>query len=72
MLVDAKNGAIDRDFPDADAPVFAVTSDGNGGWYIGGRFDHVGRVARNGIAHIRSDGSLDRGFVPALPAGAIV
>ncbi|HEY5159944.1 MAG TPA: PQQ-binding-like beta-propeller repeat protein [Gaiellaceae bacterium] len=72
MLVDAKNGAIDRDFPDADAPVFAVTSDGNGGWYIGGRFDYVGRVARNGIAHIRSDGSLDRGFVPALPGGAIV
>ena len=44
--------------------VQAVASDGSGGWYIGGQFTHVGGVARNNIAHIRADHSVDPAFDP--------
>jgi hypothetical protein len=44
--------------------VNAVASDGSGGWYIGGLFTHVGGVARNNIAHIRADHSVDPAFDP--------
>jgi trimeric autotransporter adhesin len=44
--------------------VQAVASDGSGGWYIGGLFTHVGGVARNNIAHIRADHSVDPAFDP--------
>jgi hypothetical protein len=44
--------------------VNAVASDGSGGWYIGGLFTHIGGVARNNIAHIRADHSVDPAFDP--------
>lgn len=44
--------------------VQAVASDGSGGWYIAGLFTHVGGVARNNIAHIRADHSVDPDFDP--------
>ena len=37
----------------------AVISDGNGGWYIGGSFTYVNGIARNKLAHIKPDGTLD-------------
>ena len=48
------------------APAFAlaVVDDGAGGYYIGGRFDAVGGVARRDLAHILPDGSLDPAFAP--------
>jgi hypothetical protein len=42
--------------------ILAVASDGSSGWYIGGLFTHVGGVARNNIAHIRADHSVDPAF----------
>jgi hypothetical protein len=39
-------------------------SDGAGGFYIGGLFTAVGGIARNNVAHILSDGSLDLNFNP--------
>lgn len=39
--------------------VNTVVSDGAGGWYIGGEFTQVGAVARNYIAKINADGSLN-------------
>ena len=47
-----------------DGTLQAVASDGSGGWYIGGLFTHVGGVARNNIAHIRADHSVDPAFDP--------
>jgi outer membrane protein assembly factor BamB len=70
VLIDAKTGAVDHDFPDANGRISAISSDGKGGWYVGGDFDHIGLKPRNGLAHLRSDGTLERGFVPALPSGA--
>ena len=70
-IIDAKTGAIDESFPDIDFKnyglVNAAISDGSDGWYIGGTFSRIGEVSRNGLARLRSDGSLDAGFVPRLP-----
>ena len=44
--------------------VFSAASDGAGGWYIGGDFDHVGGVARQGLAHIRPDHTVDPSWDP--------
>ena len=42
--------------------VFAIVPDGNGGFYIGGSFGFVNGVARENVAHILSDYSLDTNF----------
>jgi outer membrane protein assembly factor BamB len=73
-IINANTGAIDQDFPDVnvgDAAVAAI-SDGSGGWYIGGGFSRIGEVRRNGLARLRSDGSLDEEFAPRLPRMAAV
>jgi hypothetical protein len=44
--------------------VFCIVDDGAGGFYLGGRFDAVGGVARHDLAHILADGSLDPAFAP--------
>ncbi|MBV8036478.1 hypothetical protein [Roseateles sp.] len=44
--------------------------DGNGGWYIGGNFSSVAGVARNNLAKLRSDGTLDTTFI-AQPRSAV-
>jgi hypothetical protein len=67
LLVDAKSGVVDRDFPDVDGGVGAAVADGSGGWYVGGSFTHVGTVVRPGLAHLRRDGSLDSNFTANVP-----
>ena len=62
--------------PTSDAPVvgsavgggsiLAVTSDGSGGWYIGGTFTNIGGIPRTGLAHLLAYGQLDPNFDPAL------
>jgi hypothetical protein len=75
-IINAKTGAIDESFPDIDIEnyvgVKAAISDGSGGWYIAGTFRRVGKVSRNGLARLRSDGSLDPEFAPRLPKGTWV
>lgn len=61
-VVDISTGKGDFDSPKISGNggiVYAVVSDGTGGWFIGGSFTSVGGVSKNGIAHILSDGSLD-------------
>ncbi|KTD38826.1 hypothetical protein Lmor_0229 [Legionella moravica] len=50
--------------PRVNSDVFTVISDGTGGWFIGGDFTQVGGVARNRIAHILSDYTVDVQFNP--------
>ncbi|MEZ5288404.1 MAG: hypothetical protein R2712_27080 [Vicinamibacterales bacterium] len=54
----------------ADGPVFAIEPDGAGGYYVGGRFQRIGGVARTSLAHVLADGSVDPAFVPDLRAPA--
>jgi hypothetical protein len=59
----------DATFPQvsgAEAWIRAVVSDGAGGWYVGGNFTHVGGVARAGLAHVLSGGTVDPNFAPSL------
>lgn len=50
--------------------VYCVINDGSGGWFIGGDFTTVGGVARSGLAHLLSDGSLDAGWVANVSGGS--
>ncbi|MBI3796721.1 MAG: hypothetical protein HY268_07110 [Deltaproteobacteria bacterium] len=64
VVLDNTAGAADPDWPAVNGPVLAVQKDGQGGWYIGGNFTVVGTVARNGLAHILSDKSVDPNWDP--------
>jgi hypothetical protein len=57
-------GQVDLSFPKVNGHIYAVVSDGIGGWYIGGDFTRVRGKVRNNIAHIFEDGSLDENWNP--------
>ena len=63
--IDLTTGQGNRAFPKTDGAVFAVASDGNGGWYVGGSFSQVGGVPRNNLAHILSGNTVDKGWKPS-------
>lgn len=54
--VDASGEALPM--PATDGNVYAVASDGEGGWYIGGDFTRVGESDRDNLAHFNADGEL--------------
>jgi|GEM_PF-821335 len=55
-------------FPKVNGTIRICVSDGSDGWYIGGDFTAVNSVARNRIAHILSDGTLDTAWNPNASA----
>jgi len=55
---------IAGDFPQVNDRIFAVVPDGQGGWYIGGRFTQVGSEKCQNLAHILSDLSVDENWKP--------
>jgi hypothetical protein len=64
-------GDFDRAMPQVSggqANVAAAAPDGQGGWYIGGQFTHVGGVPRANLAHILPNRSVDPNWNPA-PTG---
>lgn len=66
-LFDAVGASANRPeefFPVTDQPVYAVIADGAGGWYVGGAFTQIGGEARNRLARIRADYSIDPAFNP--------
>ncbi|MCB1606360.1 MAG: hypothetical protein KDI71_05230 [Xanthomonadales bacterium] len=68
-LVDLSSGTVSPDFPVAagdGVDVYAVTADGTGGWILAGSFSNVDGVARQGLARIRADGTLDPDFNPIV------
>jgi hypothetical protein len=65
-LLNNTTGAVDRKFPAIEGKVYAVASDGAGGWYIGGEFTSVGGEARKNLAHILSTGAMDPRWKPWL------
>jgi len=52
--IDATTGAVLPELPKVAGSVFAVVSDGAGGWYIGGSFTTVGGLPRSNLAHVTS------------------
>ena len=53
-------------FPYVQGVVHSSAVDGNGGWYIGGKFNQVGGLSRQNIAHILADGSVDTNWGPPV------
>ena len=53
--LDPGSGALPPAYPKVLGRIFAVVSDGAGGWFIGGDFTTVGGQPRRGLAQIRSD-----------------
>ena len=52
------DGAVDHNFPPVTGKVWAIQSDGAGGWFIGGTFTAVGGLARTNLAQIDSSGAV--------------
>jgi sugar lactone lactonase YvrE len=50
-------------FPTIDGPVYAVVTDGGGGWYLGGNFTSIGGVPRRNLGHVTAAGIADT-FAP--------
>jgi outer membrane protein assembly factor BamB len=72
VVLDARSGARDARWPTvAGGDVSAAIPDGYGGWYIAGEFSHVGRIRRDGLAHVRSDRSVDRQWKPGIDGSAV-
>jgi hypothetical protein len=63
-LASTGTGTVNRTFPPVSGDVYAVTSDGLGGYYIGGYFTHVAGVGRANLAHILGTGDLDPNWNP--------
>lgn len=63
--LDRNSGLPQSEFAQVtDGDVSAVAPDGKGGWYIGGSFTHVGGEARQNLAHLLADGSVDPNWNP--------
>jgi hypothetical protein len=62
--VNTTTGEALSSFPKVSGSVFASVADGSGGWYIGGSFTSVGGIARNRLAHILADSTLDPNWNP--------
>ena len=59
--------SVSKDYPNMNFPqfngqVYALISDGNGGWYAGGYFTSVGGIAKSYVAHIKSNNTVDNAF----------
>ena len=63
VILDASTGKALGAFR-VNNPIRTATSDGQGGWYIGGGFIHVNGQLRKRLAHIRADGTLDSTWRP--------
>jgi hypothetical protein len=70
--VSASTGAlVPGVFPRVDGTVSAIEPDGAGGYYLGGDFQIPGAPQRTHVARVRSDGTLDPAFAPALNGGVL-
>lgn len=63
-LLNTSTGLRSASFPRVKGYVYTWVDDGSGGWYIGGFFSEVGTVARNNIAHVLSDNTVDASWNP--------
>jgi hypothetical protein len=69
-ILNVSSGEPDVPFPLANQEITAVASDGQGGWYIGGKFTQIDGQNRNGLAHIRANKTLNPSWIPNVNSGA--
>ncbi len=63
--LDATTGQPTAVFPKVDGTMDSCVPDGFGGWYVGGDFTRIGGLARNSIAHILANGTVDAQWNPS-------
>lgn len=66
IVVDTITGAMDTRFAKPDQAFLCAAPDGNGGWYLGGYFEHIGTEPRRSIARVDSIGRLSS-WDPDIP-----
>jgi trimeric autotransporter adhesin len=64
-VVALASGQAQADFPFVNGSVYAVLSDGKGGWILGGDFLSVGGYRMTNLVHILSDNQVDLEWNPA-------
>jgi len=64
VALNTVSGLLDTSFPKVTGTVNVVIANGTDNWYIGGNFTSVGGVARNNIARINADKTLDLDWDP--------
>lgn len=69
IAIPVNDSNYDHGMPKVNGPVYAVITDGRGGWYIGGSFTEVGDYYRHGVAHIKSDKTVDPNWSPQIEPG---
>jgi hypothetical protein len=57
--IDRRSGVPWSRFARVNGIVHAVTSDGSGGWFVGGDFTAVEGEPHHNVAHLRADGTVD-------------
>jgi hypothetical protein len=70
--INLATGATKPGFPSITGDVRCCVPDGEGGWYIGGGFNMVGGVARQGLARILPNGQLDTSWSADLNGGGAI
>lgn len=56
--IDSATGRVGAQMPRVEGCVRVCIPDGNGGWYLGGKFDQVGGLPRANLAHVLADLSV--------------
>jgi hypothetical protein len=56
VLIEARTGKVDRDFPDLKGPGLEAVSDGAGGWFVAGSSLSGGKGVETRIVRLRADG----------------
>lgn len=65
--LDGASGFPMPGFPKIDNGLVNVAvPDDEGGWYVGGSFQKINGVTRNGLARVRADGTVDTNWDPPL------
>jgi hypothetical protein len=62
--IDTIHGSVNPGFPKINGSVQTIISDGNGGWFIGGNFNKVGKVTCINLVHLKADKTVDAQWMP--------
>lgn len=66
--LDISTGLRNAAWPLINNDIHAITSDGNGGWYIGGNFLQAGTTSCTRLIHMKADKTIDPQFKPMVNA----
>lgn len=56
------SSSADQSMPATNNVIRCIIPDGTGGWYVGGYFTQIGGVARNYVARVKADKTVDANF----------